>query len=178
MRVGGLLMQIRALVIIKLILRRLHNARNADSHGRQHSDQLAANDGGRCQEELFSLFIGFRQDGMTVIKSVEKLGQLERMLREISRLGGRNALAHKVGGLGGGKPELPNFVAVGTIEILSKILGRDGACPVSGAVGDVAAIGDAASRVSTKCLRIKSTLAEDVRRAHDRVLYVRTGLSL
>ena len=115
---------------------------------------------------------------MAVIKSIEKLGQLKRMLRQVSRLGGRNALAHNVGGLGGSKPELPNFVAVGTIEILSKILGRDGACPVSGAVGDVAAIGDAASRVSTKCLWIKSTLAEDVRRPHDRVLYVRTGLSL
>src|SRR6266436_2671256 len=162
MRVGGLLMQIRALLIIKLILPQLHNARDANSHGREHARQFAANDCGSRQQELLSALIGFRQDGMAVIKSVEKLGQLKSMLRQVSRLGGRNALAHKVGGLGGGKPELPNFVAVGTIEILSKILGRDGACPVSGAVGDVAAFGDAARRVSTKRLWIKSTFAENV----------------
>ncbi len=104
---------------------------------------------------------------MAVIKSVEKLGQLKRMFRQVSRLRSRNALAHSVRSLSGSKPQLPNLVAGWTIKISSKIrrlaniLRRD-----------------AASHISTKTFRIKSTLAEDVRRPHDRVLYVRTGFTL
>src|SRR6266481_8735170 len=146
MRVGGLLMQIPGFSHHQADFAALHNARDANSHGREHARQFAANDCGSRQQELLSALIGFRQDGMAVIKSVEKLRQLKRMLRQVSRLGGRNALAHNEGGLGGSKPELPNFVAGWPVKILSKILGRDGACSVSVAISDAAAIGDAASR--------------------------------
>src|SRR6266403_4091882 len=100
------------------------------------------------------------------------------MLRQVCRLGGRNTLAHDVRGLSGSQPESPNFIALGTVEISPKILAGDGARPISPATGDTLAVGVPHRRIPTKRLRIKSTLAEDVRHAHNRVLDVRTGFTL
>ena len=45
-----------------------------------------------------------------MIKGVEKLRQLECMLRQVGRLGGGNALIDDVRRLGCSQPEFPNFI--------------------------------------------------------------------
>ena len=83
----------------------------------------AADHGYRGQQKLFSLLIGLAQDWMAMIESVEKLRQLEDVLGEVRRLGGRDALVHGIGGFRRGQPELPEFVGVVAREKFRKVPG-------------------------------------------------------
>ena len=65
----------------------LHDRRNGDSHYCQGANQFAANYGNGGQQKLFPLLIGLTEDGVAVIKRVEKLRELKRMLGEIRRFG-------------------------------------------------------------------------------------------
>ena len=99
--------------------------------------------------------IRFAQDRIAVIEGVEKLRQLEGVLGEISRFGGRDALAHDIRSFRGRQPEFPDVVARLAIEILSKILRRDEVASSPLAPRRCSETErEAASRVSTETLRI------------------------
>ena len=66
-----------------------------------------------------------------MIKSIEKLRQFESVLGQISRFRSSDALADNIRGLGSRQPKLPDIIARRAGEMGSKILRRDGACPVS-----------------------------------------------
>src|ERR1019366_1256737 len=138
-----------------------HYRRDTDPHGRENANELAANHGHGCQQELSPALLRFAQDWIAVIEGVEKLRQLEGMLGKISRFGGRDALAHDIRGFRGRQPQLPDVVAGFASEVLREILRRDAVC-----------------RVSAEPIRIESTFAENVGSADDGILRVRACVAL
>jgi hypothetical protein len=48
---------------------------------------------------------------MAMVERVEKLGQLEHVLRQICRFGRGDALSDYIGSLGSGEPEFPDFIS-------------------------------------------------------------------
>ena len=80
----------------------LHYRRDRDAHDRQRGDEFTADYGYRCEQELFSFFVGFAEDRMAVVEGVEELRQLEDVLGQIGGFGGGDALIDDVRGLGGG----------------------------------------------------------------------------
>src|SRR5271167_1730187 len=98
---------------------------------------------------------------MPVIESVKELRQLKSMLSQISRLRRSDALPHNIRSLGSRYPKLP--------DIIRKILiSKDTASCVSAAP----------ARIPNKRLRIKSTLAENIRSPHHCILRIRPCVSL
>src|SRR5713101_6348455 len=150
-----------------------HDRRNSDPHRRKDPNQLAANYGHCCQQELFPPLIRFTQDRIAVIEGIEKLRQLEGMLGEISRFSGRDALADDIRGFSRRQPKLPDVVRGFAVKEASKILHRDAACRVSASNSIARRRRNAARSVSTEAIRIESTLAENIGSAHDRILRVR-----
>src|SRR4029077_6069740 len=100
------------------------------------------------------------QDGMAMIKSIEKLRELECVLGQVGGFGRGNALVNNVGSLRSCQPEFPNFVAVFAGEI---------SCEFAGGKGG--------GRVSAELVWIKAALAEDVGGSNYRILGVWSGLT-
>src|ERR1019366_4862058 len=155
-----------------------HYRRDTDPHGRKNANELAANHGCGCQQELSPALIRFAQDWIAVIEGVEKLRQLEGMLGKISRFGGRDALTHDIRGFRGRQPQLPDVVAGFAIEEVRETFCRDEAWLVSSRTGVARGQRDAASRVSPETLGIESTFAENVGSADDGILRIRACVTL
>src|SRR5580698_3828136 len=97
---------------------------------------------------------------MAMVKSVEKLRQLEHVLGQMCRFGGGDALVDDVGSFRRRQPEFPEVV----VSLAEKESGKIGG-------------GDVASHVSTEIVGIESTFAENVCRADHGILRVRTSLA-
>src|ERR1700716_1851570 len=156
----------------------LHDRRDTDPHRGKNANELAANHGYGCQQELFPPLIRFAQDWIAVIEGVEKLRQLKGMLGKISRFSGRDALAHNIRGFSRRQPELPDVIGGFAVKEASKIIRRDAACRVSASTSIARRRRTAARSVSKETLRIESTLAENVGSAHNRILRVRPCVTL
>src|SRR6267143_3354124 len=96
---------------------------------------------------------------MAVVEGIEKLCQLERVLGQVGRLCGGDALVYDVRSFGGSEPELPDFI----VRFSTQILGERG--------------GDVASNVSTECVGIDARFAEDAGGAHNGVLGIRASFA-
>src|ERR1700738_4684388 len=96
---------------------------------------------------------------MAVIEGIEKLCQLERVLGQVGRLCGGDALVYDVRSFGGSQPKPPDFVG----GFASQILGERG--------------GDVAGNISTEGIGINARFAEDAAGAHDRILGVRASFT-
>src|SRR3981189_2271627 len=156
----------------------LQDRRDTDPHRGKNANELAANHGHGCQQELFPPLIRFAQDWIAVIEGIEKLRQLEGVLGKISRFSGCDALAHDVRGFSGRQPELPYIVGGFAVKEAGKILRRDAACRVSSRPRIARRHRNAARGVSTETLRIQSTFAKNIGSAHDRILRVRARITL
>src|SRR5208283_4889501 len=102
---------------------------------REHANQLTPNHRRGRQQKFSPPLIRLAQNGIAVIESIEKLRQLEGMLGQISRLGGRDALDNNVRSFRSRKPELPDVIARFAIKVPGNLNGRDEACLVSARAG-------------------------------------------
>ena len=93
-------------------VRTLHHRWDGDAHHGQSANQFAPDYCNSRQQEMFSSLIGLVQYWVAMIKGVEQLRQLERVLSQISGLSCGDALVDYVGCFRGGEPELPKLVSV------------------------------------------------------------------